>query len=414
MLEQPLRFLRDLWENKTSTAAQQRVAFLQRIMQFTGPLTAKGVEDTSFYVYNALVSHNEVGDDPSAGPLSAEAFHELMLQRQVATPLSLNTSTTHDTKRGEDGRLRLNLLSLFPAEWQELVTSAHKGYDGMIRPTINDEYFIYQAIVAGFPVDGVNTTTFIQRLGDYLRKALREAKVNSSWDDPNEEYENVCIGFVRQLLSGEQPLLRSFMKRIDRYLPVYAPAQALLKITAPGIPDIYQGAELWDLSYVDPDNRRPVDYALRREWLSTMKQLEQENATALLQWTEDHAAPGAGKLLMMWKALQYRQQHPSLFTAGDYIPVYPDKPAPLIAYARQQENHWVLVVAPLLHRDIITIGHSLWKHVHLSLPAQCNGIGVDQITGQEYDLQRPLSVAQLFEQFPVALIGNAQGMPGKR
>jgi len=411
-LEQPLRFLRDLWEGKTSTPSKQRIGFLQRLMQFTGPLTAKGVEDTSFYVYNALLSHNEVGDDPSAGPLTAEAFHQLMEQRQATTPLSLNGSTTHDTKRGEDGRLRLNLLSLFPTEWQELVSTAGDGTDG---PGINDAYFIYQSIVAGYPSDGVISTEFLQRLDDYLRKALREAKVQTSWEQPNDGYEATCIAFARQLLSEKHPFrlhLRSFMARLDSYLPIYTPAQVLLKITAPGIPDIYQGCELWDFSYVDPDNRRPVDYTIRREWLSTLKKLDQEGGTALLDWIDEQAIKGAGKLFTVWKGLQCRRNNPALFAQGDYIRVYTDGPAPLIAFLRRHENDWILVVVPLLHRDIVRIGHSLWKGVHLLLPTEIGGIGYDQFTGEKYTIEEKLAVAQLFEKFPVALIGNKSILGG--
>jgi (1->4)-alpha-D-glucan 1-alpha-D-glucosylmutase len=404
-----LQFLQGLWNNKPGllTNGSQRIACLQRLMQFTGPLTAKGVEDTTFYVFNALLSHNEVGDDPSAPVLDAEGFHGLMRERLLKTPLSLNGTSTHDTKRGEDGRLRLNLLSLFAAEWQELVDSWRVTYGGDDAPDLNDQYFIYQSLVSGFPIDGVVTDEYRQRLCDYVVKALHEAKVRSNWIDPDEAYEKRCTDLIHRLLDDGSSFLRSFrpfMSRVDAYLPIYSVVQTLLKITAPGIPDIYQGCELWDFSYVDPDNRRPVDYALRKEYLNELIALEQQGNDVLLPWVHNHDAAGAGKLLATWKGLQLRRNNPFLFLDGDYIPVYPSRPAPVVAFLRWYSASWVLVAVPLLHRDVLSSPQSLWKDVYLLLPDGIAGTGRNVLTGEVFAISDRLPVEGLFRKFPAALV----------
>lgn len=405
-LAAPLQFLQDLWNNKPGlqTDAAQRIAVLQRLMQFTGPLTAKGVEDTTFYVFNPLLSHNEVGDDPSAPVPDAEGFHALMEERRQKTPLSLNATSTHDTKRGEDGRLRLNLLSLFATEWQELVEGWRIVYSGEDAPDLNDQYFIYQSLVSGFPIDGKVDDDYRQRLCDYFLKALHEAKVRSNWVDPDEVYEQRCIEFIHRLLDERGSFLRSFrpfMAQVDAYLPIYSVSQTLLKIAAPGIPDIYQGCELWDLSYVDPDNRRPVDYAIRKAYLSQLMELD---ADALLRWVDEHAATGAGKLLATWKGLQLRRSKPDLFLKGDYIPVYPSRPAPVIAFLRRYEASWVLVAVPLLHKDVLSTGASLWKDVYLDLPGDISGACRDEFTGKTFTVRGELAVEELFRLFPAGLL----------
>lgn len=408
-LQAPLHFLQNLWnpEHGQQADAAQRIAVLQRLMQFTGPLTAKGVEDTTFYVFNPLIAHNEVGDDPSAPVLTPAGFHALMQQRRQKTPLVLNTTSTHDTKRGEDGRLRLNLLSIFADEWQDLVDQWLTTYGGKDTPDLNDLYFIYQSLVSGFPLDGQVTDDYRERLCNYILKALREAKVHTNWVDPNEMYEKQCLDFIHQLLeerSSFLPDFRPFISRLDAYLPIYAVAQTLLKLTAPGIPDVYQGCELWDLSYVDPDNRRPVDYTVRREYLDTLIGLEGQGGGALLKWVHAHAGTGAGKLLAVWKGLQLRRRLPELFLQGDYIPVYPNRPAPVIAFLRRHQASWVLVAVPLLHRGVLPVGSSLWQDVYLLLPEDIGGVCRDELTGQRFSISGEVSVALLFGELAAALV----------
>ncbi|WP_157306865.1 malto-oligosyltrehalose synthase [Chitinophaga tropicalis] len=323
--EEEIMLLESFWE-------EDRQLFLRRLMQFTGPLTAKGVEDTTFYVYNALLSHNEVGDSP----VSTVNFHQRLAARQQYTPESLNTTSTHDTKRGEDGRLRLNMLSLFPDQWKELVSQRREPN---IDP--NDEYFIYLSIIAGFPADGVVTPEFVERLQQYMVKALREGKVNSSWSAPDTEYEEACTNFIQQAPFEE---MLPFIGQLNQHAFIASLAQALIKITAPGIPDIYQGCELWDYSYVDPDNRRPVNYTLRKQYLSSL--IQQEKQGTVLAYITENRSLGMEKLFVTWKALTFRRTHPQIFLQGDYLPLQVSTPD-VIAYARVHRHLWVVVVVPL-------------------------------------------------------------------
>ena len=264
-----LNHLRDLFTGVQKEEQSRRIlTFLRRVMQFTGPLTAKGVEDTTFYIYNPLISHDEVGDSPAPLGMSIQRFHEKMLARQANTPLSLNATATHDTKRGEDSRIRINVLSRIPdlwkthvIQWLDMNKSFRTNINGRTVPELNDEYFIYQSLLGGLPEDFNITDEWIKRVEAYLNKALREAKVNTSWSEPDDAYEKGCEKFLEEIVKKDSPFLSSFIpfaKTVFDHAMVYSLSQTLIKLTAPGIPDIYQGCELWDLSFVDPDNRRPV------------------------------------------------------------------------------------------------------------------------------------------------------------
>lgn len=327
--------------------------FLKRLMQFTGPLTAKGVEDTTFYIYNPLISHDEVGDSPSTLGITINAFHRRMQVRMENTPLSLNATATHDTKRGEDVRARLNVLSRLTDEWQQKVTGwmehnqkfTVEETTGRI-PGINDEYFMYQSIVGGFPEDMVASDEWIERLQAYFTKVVREAKVKSNWESPNESYENTCNDFIANILRDESFVteVKKFVERITSMSDKLALGQVLIKITSPGIPDIYQGCELWDLSYVDPDNRRPVDYALRKNYFAQIIQKEKEGAEALFKFLQSQRNVGMEKLFVTWKALNFRRNNLQLFLEGSYIPlqVNGNKHAACV-YARNYNDRWAVV-----------------------------------------------------------------------
>lgn len=355
-LTKMLELIRSWWQ--LDKRSEQGIKFLQRMMQFTGPLTAKGVEDTTFYVYNALISHNEVGDAPEGSKCSLIRFHEHAGSRQRYHPLSLNATATHDTKRGEDGRIRLNTLTLHPNQWIQQVQQWHtmnKPFSGeaaaSAMPDMNDEYFIYQSVLSGFPADGVVTPAFKERLTTYITKVLREAKVHSNWSAPNEEYEQACTRFIENLFAADHPFTDSmgaYFEKINQQAQIYSLTQTLIKITAPGIPDIYQGCELWDLSFVDPDNRRPVDYAQRKQWLAKLQQQEKAGVENLLGFLHEHRAAGMEKLYVTWKALQARRAYPSLFAKGEYLPVYNRDDHSVIAYARKEQDKWCLVIAPLI------------------------------------------------------------------
>jgi (1->4)-alpha-D-glucan 1-alpha-D-glucosylmutase len=334
--ESAILLLEQWWE-------QDKLPFLLRLMQFTGPLMAKGVEDTVFYVFNALLSHNEVGDSPVAEPGN---FHQLMIVRQQQTPHALNTTATHDTKRGEDGRMRLNMLSLFVEEWKELVGKWRETNQAGVL--LNDEYFIYQSIVSGY----VKEDTFIERLQQYVVKALREGKVNSSWSSPEEEYERKATDFVARVL-GSKVFLESlvpFIEKLDSYAYTSSYAQTVLKMAAPGIPDIYQGTELWDYSYVDPDNRRPVDYLTREAML---KEIASLTGAELFDYLKQHRKQGAEKLYLVWKMLHLRKELPELFLEGDYLPLQ-SSGGNVLAFARVYKQEWAVVVVSLPDQEPVT------------------------------------------------------------
>lgn len=390
--------------------------FLKRMMQFTGPLMAKGVEDTTFYVYNAHIVHNEVGDNPSVIGISIEAFHNTMMQRLQNTPLSLNATATHDTKRGEDARMRINVLSEVFDEWQEHIKQwldMNQSLRTMVRdktaPALNDEYFIYQSIVGGFPPDFKVTAEWLQRLEAYMVKVLRESKVNSNWDDPDVEYENACTQFIHNLFNTKHGFLASFkpfIEKVSTYAGIYSLAQVLIKFTAPGIPDIYQGCELWDFSYVDPDNRRPVNYAKRKKMLKDLQEKEKEGAQAMVDFAKAHWREGYEKLLTTWKILQFRKQHHEIFTAGEYLPLEVTGPSTeAIAFARRLNGQYVIAVAPLNVAEKYADSNAVKAyHNELQIPEGAPARWQHLITGEVFEGEGKLPLQQLFASFPVALL----------
>jgi (1->4)-alpha-D-glucan 1-alpha-D-glucosylmutase len=340
-VETEMALLESLFEETPDKEkARNRTLFIQRLMQFTGPLTAKGVEDTTFYVYNPLLSFNEVGDSPGTTSFSVADFHKRMLTRQQHTPQSLNTTATHDTKRGEDARIRINMLTLVPEEWKTVIALWREMNQSPLA--VNDEYFVYQSIIAGFP--GEVTDEYIERLQQYFLKAVRESKVNTSWSDPVKEYEDEGIDFIERILRNTDFItsVKAFLDKIAEPAMVFSLAQTLIKITAPGIPDVYQGCELWDLSYVDPDNRRPVDYGFRTKALADIQSYQGD----VLQYVQENRALGYQKLFVTWKALHCRKEYAELFVEGDYLPLQSNSEG-VLAYARAYKQQWVVVIVPL-------------------------------------------------------------------
>lgn len=402
----------------------QQQIFQARLMQFTGPLAAKGVEDTTFYVYNPLISRNEVGDNPGIAGMTSDAFHEEMLRRRTIAPYSLNATTTHDTKRGEDSRIRLNWLSAHSSTWIEKIKdwtrinrSAMDPVAKDAAPTPNDEYLIYQSLAGSFPQDLVVTDAFRERMHQYLTKALREAKTNTNWDKPDEAYEKRCHDFLSSILEQQSSFLEDFIPFIYEVIHGSAPyslSQELVKLTAPGIPDIYQGAEGWDLSLVDPDNRSSVDYTLRRHLLRKIKEEEIKGPSAVLDFVTANSQKGAGKLFILYRTLAYRRLHPQVFTTGDYIPM--KMPAPLAAYVRRHKTDWALVIFPLIRKEI-----PVPDSFSIILPAEAPTEWTNLFTGESIqhadnkeelrqpstdagqDNRRPLELKGALSTFPVAL-----------
>jgi (1->4)-alpha-D-glucan 1-alpha-D-glucosylmutase len=407
-LSYQLGILRQLFVPHTDPAKNNnRLLFIQRLMQFTGPLAAKGIEDTTFYLYNPLISHNEVGDQPCVLGITVREFHEKMQQRILKNNLSFNCTSTHDTKRGEDARIRINIISELADEWTELIPHWQKINEpfrkdiGEIRaPIVNDEYFLYQAIIGGFPEDLIVTKDFIDRTKRYFTKVLRESKLMSDHIDPNIPYEEACLEFIEHLLNPDHqylPSLLPFVQKIIGYANTYTMTQVIIKTTAPGIPDVYQGCELWDLSYVDPDNRRPVDFVLRKKLLHQMKEKEQD-ADTLLRWANSYYRIGTQKLLVTTKMLQLRKSNNRLFAEGDYIPVYTEgSDRVVIAYFRHFNNKWILIVLPL------GIVANTGKELKLVLPNEAPYCWQNIFT-QELISGNTMEVKELFRKFPVAVL----------
>ncbi len=335
----------------------ENISFYQRLMQFTGPLMAKGVEDTLMYTYNRFIGNNEVGDSPDIFGISVEDFHLAIQQRQKDWPLTMNSTATHDTKRAEDARTRLNALTCLKKEWLTAVEEwqdLNAGLKTNNIPDANDEYFIYQTLVAGFPEEEEEMATYPQRLQEYLQKALRESKRNSEWENPDQGYEAATKKFIDGLLDvqGEFHLaFKTFQDKINTVGHTLSLSSLILKMCIPGVPDIYQGTELWDLSMVDPDNRRAVDYKKREIYL-------------------EGRSPIPVKLKLMQELLQMRNAKPLLFSEGLYLPLkISGKHAnELIAFARKQGRDWLVVTVPLNPLSIELEGRIDWADTCVLLP----------------------------------------------
>lgn len=385
--------------------------FYQRCMQFTGPLMAKGVEDTLMYTYQRFIGHNEVGDSPEAFGMSVEEFHAAMTERQQRWPHSLNGTSTHDTKRGEDVRARLNVLTDLSEEWLQTVTEWRETNASLKKenaPDANDEYFIYQTLVGAHPFPGEDPDNFPARMEAYLEKALREGKLRSDWARPDEAYETAAKAFSTALLDNKKPFRKGFeawLKRIADHGIVNSLSQVALKFTCPGIPDVYQGCELWDLSLVDPDNRRPVDYAKRSAWL---EELEEHPAAESL-WNDRYS--GRIKLWLTHSLFRLRRQFPDLFTSGEYLPLEVEGAYRnhVIAYARRYRQQLLVVVLPL-HTALLSkeqgkdIREIDWKDTAVLLP---EGVGAEWehlVEGTTDTHTRAFPVQHLFRSLPLALL----------
>lgn len=281
-------------ESLTDEEKALRLHFVMRLQQLSGPLMAKGIEDTLFYVYNRLISLNEVGGNPGQFGITVADFHEFNQKQSIAWVYKMNATATHDTKRGEDVRARLNVLSEMPEAWEKQVktwhalNSPHKINTAKKEiPSANDEYFFYQSLIGTYPFDETENAQFIERIKDYMLKSVREAKVQTAWLRPDTAYEEGFMAFVEKVLepSESNQFLTEFLpfqKQIAGYGIFNSLSQTLLKYTAPGVPDTYQGTELWDLSMVDPDNRRPVDYQQRSDFLKDIKAKSQADKAKLI------------------------------------------------------------------------------------------------------------------------------------
>jgi (1->4)-alpha-D-glucan 1-alpha-D-glucosylmutase len=406
----------------TDAERTERRDFVLRFQQLTGPVMAKGLEDTTFYRYFPLLSLNEVGGGPERFGLPVEEFHRLMEERSRERAGALSATSTHDTKRGEDSRARLNVLSEIPDEWtatvgawREIAARLRSHLQGEPVPDADDEYYIYQTLVAALPpgqLDQQAMALFVPRVQGAVEKALREAKRNTSWISPNAAYEQGAAEFVAKLLEpGGRflPRLAEFVRRIHGAGVRGALSQVTLKIGAPGVPDFFQGTELWDLSMVDPDNRRPVDFMARRKWLDAFQGQDDQSRSAT--FAKLLAAPDDGhiKLCLTAALLDGRRRDRELFTHGSYSPVTAegDQHDNIIAFARRWQGRVAIVAAGRFFTRLPAQGTGgIWKDTALLLPEELPVFVLrDVVTGRE---ARPrdgrLRVADLFGTLPCALL----------
>lgn len=338
--------------------------FTMRFQQYTAPVMAKGLEDTSFYIYNRLVSLNEVGGDPRRFGISIGAFHHANSERARHWPHTMLCTSTHDSKRSEDVRARIDVLTELAAEWRtrstrwrQLNRTKKSKINGDVMPDRNDEYLLYQTLIGAWPcadMDDTELAQFCDRIESYMLKAVREAKVHTSWIKLNTEYEEAMTNFVRSLLApGRNIFLDDFVpfqKRVSRFGMLNSLSQALLKLTSPGVPDLYQGSELWDFSLVDPDNRRPVNYARRAELLDELERWDHappDERGALVRMLSDIVDDGRAKLYLTWKTLGLRAARPDVFQHGEYTALVVEGPRAdhLCAYARAYHDSVIVVVS---------------------------------------------------------------------
>jgi len=430
--------LLDWPEELSAEERAEHVEFVMKVQQLTGPVMAKGVEDTTFYIYNRLVSLNEVGGEPTRFGAEPEEFHTWISERARRWPHALNTLSTHDTKRSADVRARINALSELPERWAEqarrwaAMNARHKrtSEEGRPIPDANDEYLLYQTLLGVWPLEAPDTEDYaelVERVRQYLEKASREAKLHTSWINPDEEYDAALSGFVSAVLDRAEngaflEDFGTFQREIARYGMLNSLAQTLLLLTSPGVPDLYQGQEIWDFSLVDPDNRRPVDYALRQRLLAEVtERADRGDRPALLAELLDSWPDGRIKLFLIWAALAHRRQHPALYAAGDYRPISARGAAAVhvVAFARSHGEERLLVVAPRLVATLYGTGGfsaragERWAGTALEGDAQLlAGRWRDVLSGEyvhasaQGELAR-LPLARVLERFPVALLEYA-------
>jgi (1->4)-alpha-D-glucan 1-alpha-D-glucosylmutase len=421
-------------ENADEAYREEQRRFVLKFQQLTAPVMAKGVEDTAFYRYHRLVSLNEVGGEPDRFGIPVEEFHAQCQSRLEKWPHALSATSTHDTKRSEDVRARIHVLSEIPREWRASVSRWHRWNrrhlgqaEGLPAPDRNDEYLLYQTLIGAWPLAPLSpdeAAAFTARMQQYMLKAAKEAKLRTSWINPSREYDEALTEFVARCLApgpGNRFLadLTAFQAPIARLGMVNSLAQTLLKITAPGVPDFYQGTELWDFSLVDPDNRRPVDFARRQALLAALSErIASGRLAALARELVEQWPDGRVKLYTIHRALTYRRRVATLFQAGEYIPLSTQGTAAehLVAYARHRATTTALIVVPRLAAALteggarLPLGREVWADTAVLLPRELPpGPYVNLFTGARLMAEptehgAALAAGELLEAYPVALL----------
>ena len=413
---------------------EECLKFVTKFQQTTSPVTAKGIEDTAFYRYNRFVSLNEVGSDPQQFGITPELVHRQLQGRRARWPAALSTTSTHDTKRSEDVRARLNVLSEMPKHWNDHVArwkKANRRFKAEVQgesvPGQNEEYLLYQTLMGAWPLertDQEDYARFIERIQAYMIKAAKEAKQHTSWVSPDVEYEDALGAFVAKVLDRSAPnaFLEDFLPFQEGIAQVgiyNSLSQLLIKIAAPGVPDFYQGTELWDFSLVDPDNRRPVDFDARAHLLEEMKPAcESGSRPALIRDLLDHRMDGRIKMFVTMEGLRYRRDHSAMFQHGDYVPLdrFGEKRDHIFAFGRLHEGAAVVVAVPRLLTSVLPdgvttpLGEKVWTNTQVVMPAWKERTSFrNHFTGEiilttTSEGKQVAQAGELFNTFPIALL----------
>lgn len=402
--------------------------FVLRWQQLTGAVMAKGVEDTALYNFHRLVSMNEVGGDPDGSGIAPAEFHSCNIDRLNHWPGTMNTTTTHDTKRSGDVRARINVLSEIPGEWEnhlkkwmDLNKALKQNVKGIPVPDPETEILIYQTMLGSWPLDESGFAEFQQRLKNYMLKAEKEAKSRTGWINPDKDYEHALTHFIEVTLN--RPLNQKFLddfillqEKVAFFGALNSLSQTLLKVTSPGVPDFYQGSELWDFSLVDPDNRRPVDYKIRTQFLEEIIKLETGDKATFIRQISDCWKDGRIKMYTVYKALHTRKNSLSLVLHGDYLPMEAggNKNEHVCAFARKTSDNWTVSVVPLLLTSltvtgILPYGQDVWGEDVLYFPKTAPVDWENVFTGEQITLcqkEKTLPLSHVFSLFPVALLRN--------
>ncbi|HVL59237.1 MAG TPA: malto-oligosyltrehalose synthase [Burkholderiaceae bacterium] len=417
------------FEDADDALRQRVLRFAARFQQFSSPLAAKGVEDTSFYLYNRLTSLNEVGGDPGVFGTTVRAFHAASADRAARWPATMLATSTHDNKRSEDVRQRINVLSELPAAWRLLLRrwrvlnrTRRTKVNGEVAPSPSDEYLLYQTLLGTFPPQGLEGDALAQfrdRIEQYMMKAVREAKERTSWINPDAEYEAAVAQFVRGLLARPEanPFLddlRAQSARIAWFGALNSVSLMLLKYTSPGVPDLYQGNELFDYSLVDPDNRRPVDYQRLERLLGELRTLRERGTppepAELGEWLLD----GRAKLWTTWRLLDERRRMPELFRDGNYqgLEVSGARANHVLAYARRQAHRTLIVVSGRMFAQLLDdpgalpLGADVWADASVAAADLPDGAKLTNLlTGESVTVRNGrIAVADAMATFPAAAL----------
>lgn len=422
---------------------EERVRFVTRFQQTTGPVMAKGVEDTVCYLYNRLVSLNEVGGDPGRFGRSLEQFHQGIRDRYAGWPHAMSATSTHDAKRGEDVRARLNVLSEMPERWRKAVArwmKMNKRHRTELEegpaPERNMEYLLYQTLIGAWPVGQLDAgcyEEFGRRIEQYMIKAVREAKVRTSWVNSHEAYEDAVTRFIQKLLERRSgnPFLNEFLPfqgMVAKYGMFNSLSMAVLKVAAPGVPDCYQGTELWDLMLVDPDNRVPVDYATRESMMAECVRLDRatgdDRLATLRAWCASWE-DGRIKMFLLSQALRHRRAQPNLYLFGDYVPLASQGRyhSHLCAFARLYQDQAIVAVAPRFpasreaEQPQGASPDDLWQDTSVTVPSWKPGSVYRHLfTGERFETSghgphQVLPVGAVLRHCPVALLIRSEPEP---